>query len=303
MATKIEWCDETWNPVIGCSKISEGCDNCYAEIMANRLKKMLHETNTFASRAYDDVTTGEGKWNGLTRFVNSSLVKPLHWKRPRKIFVCSMGDLFHESVLWIWIERILGIIEKTPRHTYMILTKRPLNMLEFFEDRGKVPDNLWLGVSVEKQKYVERVKYLVQIDAKVRFVSLEPLLSDVELYPWLEGLVGPSESMLGDWVRGVNWVILGGESGSKARPMHPDWVNGIRIKCKANNIPFFFKQWGGYMPIDAANAMEKDEIVLEPDGRQMIISTHRDAMVMKKVGKKDAGCLIDGVEYKEFPKV
>lgn len=210
--TTIEWTDETWNPITGCTKYSEGCAHCYAESMANRLKLMgvKKYANGFSVTLHPDV-----------------LKEPLSWLKPRNIFVCSMSDLFHEDVPFDFIDNIICIIKQTPHHRYQLLTKRPERMREYFSNRT-VPDNVWLGTTVENSNYKNRIEILKTIKAKIHFLSCEPLL-------------GP----LGDLdLSGIEWVIVGGESGPKARRMQPEWVKMIREKASNCGIPFFFKQWG-----------------------------------------------------------
>lgn len=213
--SKIEWTEQTWNPTVGCTKISPGCKHCYAEIMARRLQAM-------GTRGYE---------NGfeLTQLPNR-LEEPLRRKKSTVYFVNSMSDVFHESVPFEYIDKIFETITKTPQHTYQILTKRADRMAEYFKDR-KVPENAWMGVSVEDQRYgVPRIDYLRQIPAQTRFLSVEPLLEDL-------GTIN---------LAGVHWVIVGGESGPKARPMQREWVEDIRVQCEEAGVAFFFKQWGGW---------------------------------------------------------
>lgn len=213
--SKIEWTEQTWNPTVGCTKISPGCKHCYAEIMARRLQAM-------GTRGYE---------NGfeLTQLPNR-LEEPLRRKKSTVYFVNSMSDVFHESVPFEYIDKIFETITKTPQHTYQILTKRADRMAEYFKDR-QVPENAWMGVSVEDQRYgVPRIDYLRQIPAQTRFLSVEPLLEDL-------GIIN---------LAGVHWVIVGGESGPKARPMQREWVEDIRVQCEEAGVAFFFKQWGGW---------------------------------------------------------
>lgn len=213
--SKIEWTEQTWNPTVGCTKISPGCKHCYAEIMARRLQAM-------GTRGYE---------NGfeLTQLPNR-LEEPLRRKKSTVYFVNSMSDVFHESVPFEYIDKIFETITKTPQHTYQILTKRADRMAEYFKDR-QVPENAWMGVSVEDQRYgVPRIDYLRQIPARTRFLSVEPLLEDL-------GTIN---------LAGVHWVIVGGESGPKARSMQPEWVEDIRVQCEEAGVAFFFKQWGGW---------------------------------------------------------
>lgn len=210
--TKIEWTDKTWNPITGCTKISAGCRNCYAEIMSRRLKAMKQPkyANEF------NVTLHE-----------SCLLEPLKWSKPSRIFVCSMGDLFHENVPFDFIDRIFNTIEKTPQNRYQILTKRAERMATYIQSHG-VPENVWLGVTVENQKTRFRIELLRNLSASIKFLSCEPLLED-----------------LGELdLSGIDWIIVGGESGPKARQMEESWVLNIQRQAKEQETAFFFKQWG-----------------------------------------------------------
>ncbi len=215
MATvsSIEWTEHTWNPVSGCTKISPGCKYCYAETMAHRLKAM-------GARGYEhefELTLQPSRLN-----------QPLGRKKPTVYFVNSMSDLFHEAVPDNYVEKVLAIISATPQHTYQVLTKRADRLPEYFAQR-KIPANLWLGVSVEDRQHgLPRIEQLRKVDAVVRFLSVEPLLED-----------------LGDIdFAGIDWVIVGGESGPKARPMDREWVTNLRDQTKRAGAAFFFKQWG-----------------------------------------------------------
>lgn len=213
--SKIEWTEHSWNPATGCTKVSPGCKNCYAEGMSKRLKAM-------GARGYE---------NGFKlSIMEERLTQPLERKKPTTYFVNSMSDLFHEGITNDFLNRVFDVIGQTPQHTYQILTKRAERLPEYF---GKlpVPQNVWLGVSVEDRKYgVPRIEYLRRVDASVRFLSVEPLLGDV-------GKLDLSS---------IHWVIVGGESGPKARPMKPVWVENVRIQCLEQGASFFFKQWGGW---------------------------------------------------------
>ena len=214
--TSIEWTDKTWNPVTGCTKISKGCEHCYAAVMARRLKGMGKPkyANGF------NVTMHEG-----------ALIEPTLWKSPCVIFVCSMSDLFHQDVPFEFIDKVMAVIRETPHHNYQILTKRAERMEEYFYNR-KVPKNAWLGVTVENQKAKYRIKYLTRIKAQIHFLSCEPLLENLEE---LE-------------LENIQWIIVGGESGSLARPMEEKWVLNIKNQAYNKKIPFFFKQWGTWGP-------------------------------------------------------
>ena len=209
----IEWTEATWNPVTGCTKISSGCKNCYAERMAKRLRAM-----------------GVAQYRDGFRLAlhPSALDLPLAWRKPRMVFVNSMSDLFHEDVPLRFIEQVFEVMTAASRHTFQVLTKRPEIALEY-APRLPWPANLWLGVTVESAFYTGRLKTLRKIPARVRFLSLEPLLGDIPHLP----------------LRGIDWVIAGGESGPGARPMRREWVLRIRDRCVAHSVPFFFKQWGG----------------------------------------------------------
>ena len=210
--TKIEWTERTWNPVTGCTKLSEGCAHCYAEVMSRRLCAM-----------------GNPKYvNGFKSTIHHEALKePFNWKKPSTIFVCSMSDLFHKDVPFEFIDRVFRVIEETPQHNYQILTKPAERMAEYFETRN-IPHYAWIGVTVENRETKSRIDHIRHLDATVKFLSCEPLLGDLEELN----------------LDGINWIIVGGESGSQARPMKEEWVLNIKRQADANNIPFFFKQWG-----------------------------------------------------------
>ena len=246
--SKILWTDATWQPVVGCSKVSEGCKNCYAERMALRLAcmefKKFGENMTIAQRKYTGVTDLIGKWNGEIFCDESVLDKPLHWRNPRRIFVCSMGDLFHEAVPFEFTLKVFKIINNCKKHTFQILTKRPKRAYDFYRQIYQIDNlsNLWLGVSVENQKRAdERIPLLLQIPAAVRFVSIEPMLEEIDLTgfkPWY----GTFEENQRD--KGLHWVIIGCESinGRLGRECKLEWIESIVDQCKAANIPVLVKQ-------------------------------------------------------------
>lgn len=213
--SKIEWTEQTWNPVTGCTKVSPGCKHCYAETMSKRLQAM----------------GAPGYENGFKlSLLPERLEQPLHRRKPTMYFVNSMSDLFQEGVPETFIDQVMDVIRATPQHTYQILTKRSGNMREYFSNRS-VPDNAWLGVSVEDKKYGKpRIPDLLAIKAKTRFLSIEPLLEDL-------GRIR---------LRGIHWVIVGGESGFGARPMKEEWAINIRNQCLNAGVDFFFKQWGAW---------------------------------------------------------
>lgn len=210
--TKIEWTEATWNPSAGCSKISAGCKNCYAETMANRLQAMgvLGYENGF----------------GFS-LVPERLEQPLAVKKPTKFFVNSMSDLFHEDMPFEYLDKIFDVIKRTPQHTYQILTKRAERMATYLEKKN-IPQNIWLGVTVENQEAKSRIDFLRELPAKIRFVSMEPLLEDIGDIDFTK----------------IDWVIVGGESGPKARIMKEHWAVNIKEQADKQNIAFFFKQWG-----------------------------------------------------------
>jgi protein gp37 len=211
--TRIEWTDSSWNPVTGCTKVSPGCQHCYAERMASRLKAMGQE-------AYR---------NGFALTLHPSVLSaPLRWKKPRTIFVNSMSDLFHEAVPLDFIQQVFGVMQRAHWHRFQILTKRSARLRKVATDLAW-PPNVWMGVSVEAERYLPRISDLNTTGAAVKFLSLEPLL-------------GPLPGLN---LNGIDWVIVGGESGPGARPMREEWVLEIRDQCIASNVPFFFKQWGG----------------------------------------------------------
>jgi len=223
--TQIEWTDATWNPVAGCSVASAGCTNCYAMNMARRLEAM-------GVAKYNGLTRKSGKkvvWKGIVREDKSALSIPIKWRKPRKIFVNSMSDLFHPEVSDSFILDVWDVMRKTPRHNFQILTKRPERMKEVIENLiGEVLPNVWLGTSVEDSNVTERIDALRKTPAKIRFISFEPLI----------GSVGDVD------LTGIHWSIVGGESGSKARPMKEEWIDEIHDQCYIYDTAFFFKQWG-----------------------------------------------------------
>jgi protein gp37 len=211
----IEWTEQTWNPTTGCTKISPGCKHCYAEVMARRLHAM-------------DTPGYENEFKLTTH--SNRLDQPLQRKKPTTYFVNSMSDLFHEDVPDGFLDQVFSVVKSTPHHTYQILTKRAERLPRYFARRS-CPSNVWLGVSVEDRKFgVPRIEELRKVEAHIRFLSVEPLLEDL-------GQIDLS---------GIHWVIVGGESGPKARPMHEEWVANVKMQADATGAAFFFKQWGGW---------------------------------------------------------
>jgi protein gp37 len=222
----IEWTDATWNPISGCVVLSPGCSHCYAMRMASRLQAMGHP----AYRGVTKKVNGKPVWTGRLHLKHAALEAPLHWRKPRKIFVNSMSDLFQDGVPPEFIRRVWDVMRQTPQHIYQILTKRPENMAAVLSiPVFPVLPNVWLGTSVENAKFVGRIDSLRGVPAAVRFVSFEPLL----------GPVGEVD------LTGIQWAIVGGESGPKARAMDEAWVEQIHRQCRQFGTAFFFKQWGG----------------------------------------------------------
>jgi protein gp37 len=211
--SSIEWTEMTWNPTTGCSKVSDGCKFCYAEVMSKRLQAMGVDK-------YKD--------NFRVREHESSLLIPYSWKKPKIVFVNSMSDLFHKNVSTEFIKKVFKVMNDNQKHTFQVLTKRPQRLLELHEQLNWTP-NIWMGTSVENTKVEDRIDYLRKTNALVKFLSLEPLL-------------GPLDDLN---LFNIDWVIVGGESGRTPRPMNKEWVVSIQKQCEENRVPFFFKQWGG----------------------------------------------------------
>ncbi len=302
--TKIEWTDATWSPVTGCTKVSPGCDHCYAETVTNRFKR----------HPFEEVQLHPDR-----------LSIPAKWQSPRKIFVCSMGDLFHSGVPWDFIIEVFNQMEACPQHIFQVLTKRPGRMAHFANwirpdaynsNAPYWPENVWAGTSVESQKYAPRLDVLARVPAKVRFVSYEPALGPVDFRRWLgcefcagnpdrDILCGCGNLVNPDDSRDLHWVIAGGESGPGARPAHPDWFRAVRDQCQAAGVPFFFKQWGHWadpvgLPISDVTKWAFLDASGEPLPKTAPLSTPGAAFVAP-LGKKAAGGLLDGVQHHGFP--
>lgn len=333
--TAIEWTDATWNPVRGCSRVSQGCVNCYAERQAARFSK-AGPFNGFVT-----ITNGHPAWTGKVELVEKHLTDPLRWKEPRRIFVNSMSDLFHEALPYDAKRRVIDVIRLADWHTHQILTKRPAVMLEtmerYYDEHCDVIGphplaHLWLGVSVEDQKTAdERIPLLLQTPAAVRFVSYEPALGPVDFLQYL-GCRCPecgTHYVKSGWRdcdnldhvcdgrprKLLDWVIIGGESGPGARPMHPAWARSARDQCVAAGVKFFFKQWGEYAPVGPARSVQR--VVCLVDGwsgpfatgalKEHAIAAHGSEISnpgwqnMYRVGKRAAGRVLDGREWNEFP--
>lgn len=344
----IEWTERTWNPIVsGCSIISQGCKNCYAMEMARRLEFMGQEKYAGLTEKTEG---GHIRWNGKIKIDmdDKALYKPLKRKKPTMYFVNSMTDLFHDDVPFEAIDRVMAVIALCPQHTFQVLTKRPERMKEYFtnknwdldwvlekqgyekpfayeisderltelSDLNYILPNLWLGVSVENQKTAnERIPFLLETPAKVRFLSCEPLLENIEFINKIGlkcDICGNDDGEVGrcfcgmPTLSGIHWVIVGGESGKGARPMHPDWVRNIKEQCENADVAFFFKQWGEYCPVEKhkngakylANGVSYNISIFKKTKRHFF-----DEYVFSlKVGKKIAGRLLDGIEYNEMPK-
>jgi protein gp37 len=319
--SKIEWCDASWNCIRGCSRVSRGCEHCYAERQA--LRGAYSERTTAAG-----TSTGPGPYNGLVvmkdagpqwtgevRFIPELLEQPLRWRRPRKIFVNSMSDLFHEKVQDNQIAAIFRVMTEAKRHTFQILTKRASRMCEYFKEprpwtRYPLP-NVWLGVSVEDQKTAdERIPLLLQTPAAVRWVSYEPALGPVDFSAWPKRVWLRVVGDDGAADRGrIDWLVAGGESGPGARPVHPQWIRAARDQCMEAGVPFFFKQWGEWLNTSqlrsAFSDAELDRITFqhvrrEPEGGKPNAGL---ADLYFRVSKKRAGHLLDGIPWQEFPAV
>lgn len=321
--SKIEWTNRTWNPVTGCTKVSQGCKFCYAETLYERFN-------------------GKGSFRNITCH-EERLMQPLSWKGNQMCFVNSMSDLFHEDVPFEFIDRVLAVTRLVgDKHTFQILTKRPERLLEYLAREKSEPlfHNVWIGVSVEDQKAAnERIPLLLQVSAAVRFLSCEPLLGPLDLscidmtgkFSFINPLAGTGFNPYGGGFKmpnKIDWVIVGGESGPKARPMHPDWVRMIHAQCKLAGTSFFFKQWGEYYTssflmgtgephfrmfdsmqhwINKAKTWVRGGKCVSIDGRQCNIGKDfaecaYPVAIMDRVGKKKAGRLLDGVLHDEFPK-
>jgi protein gp37 len=296
----IEWTEETWNPVVGCTKVSQGCKHCYA--------KTLHDKRHVAALAGKMVAPQYAQPFEVVQLMGERLTKPLKKQQPTVYFVNSVSDLFHEDIPLEYIATVFAVMAATQRHTYQVLTKRPARAREFFDwfpthytgpRRAQAPwdsddlekrlkaapetvwplRNVWLGVSVENQKAAdERIPLLLSTPAAVRWLSMEPLLGTVRI---AEYLPNPLWNDLPSWrTPTLDWIVVGGESGDGARPMHPRWARDIRDECRVGSVPFFFKQWGDWAPTGSMP----------------------NYVVMERVGKKAAGRQLDGREWNEYPR-
>jgi protein gp37 len=347
----IEWTDATWNPITGCTIISAGCANCYAmQLAGTRLKD--HPSRAGLTRQN---ATGHHIWTGETRLNEQWLSQPLQWKRPRRIFVCAHGDLFHESVPDVWIDKVFAVMALARHHTFQVLTKRPERMARYMSGSGsehferlahafapgsfvmtqheieahllpgttaehrelyraRFPDmslhNVWLGTSIEDKATADaRIPHLLRTPAALRFISAEPMLGPLDLTRYFHSHL--------DMARRLHWVIVGGESGRNARPMHADWVRSLRDQCAEADVPFFFKQWGEWAPhIGAVDGWAIDDDPeqsrfdhrdWDPDYREWsdpyrpMWCDDRDRDTVSRIGKARAGRQLDGIEHNAMP--
>lgn len=269
---KISWCTATWNPIVGCSKCSPGCKNCYAERMAKRLRGM-------SLPQYQDVVDKNG-WTGKTMFSYGHLPK-----KPSLVFVSSMGDFFHESVSDQMLSNAFSVMCENQQHTFILLTKRPERMLNYINQHLRsLPNKLWCGVTVCNQEEADKkIPVLLDVWSNVRLVSIEPMLGPVDLYRGGFGFLEQIKSPQGIQHEKLDWVICGGESGPGARPIKPEWVRQIRDQCVEAGVPFHFKQWGGHIP----KSME-EKMSLYLAGYSLV--------------DKNGGTILDGRRWKEFPE-
>lgn len=276
--SSIEWTESTWNPSTGCDRTSPGCDHCYALTLARRLKAMGNPKYQSDGNAK---TSGPGFGVSLHR---DQLDLPRRWSSPRVIFVNSMSDLFHPRVPEAFIAEVFSVMAETPRHTYQVLTKRS-NRLARLSRRLPWTSNIWMGVTVELDRYAFRADHLREVPAAVRFISAEPLLGSL---PSLD-------------LRGIDWLIAGGESGHGARPMHPSWPRTLRDRCVTSGTAFFFKQWGSWAPIAGNRSVLVDDggkIANPADARSL---DHASTVAVTRVRRADAGRLLDGRTWDEMP--
>ena len=353
-SSNIEWTDATWNPVRGCTRVSPGCGGpkkeggCYAERMAARFSKRGQPFHGFA-----EMRGGEPRWTGKLALIEKQLTLPLHWKKPRRIFVNSMSDLFHESLPDEAIDKAFAVMALCPQHTFQVLTKRAERMRDYFAavehdppgkslhapelasvsdeqwhaaiERGWPLDKVWLGVSCERQQEAdERIPLLLQTPAAIRFISAEPLLGPIDLYQHIRHSIGCANCGDGQGdgrccdepliveLSALDWVIVGGESGPDARPMHPQWARDIRDQCQAAGVPFFFKQFGEWAPGENGDwPPTRTERVADwfngawhySELSPRVSAETHDEQLLYRLGKKAAGRLLDGVEHSDFPEI
>jgi protein gp37 len=335
--TSIEWTDRTWNPVVGCSLVSPGCTNCYAMRMAGRIEAMgtaPHYAGLTRPSKAGPVWTGE-----VRAAPEHVMMQPLRWRKPARIFVNSMSDLFHEGVPDAVIDRVFAVMALCPQHTFQVLTKRPARMQAYMsarDERGRhnamiyaacmaatgawdTPAldlrpwplaNVWLGVSVEDQARAdERIPILLDTPAAVRWISAEPLLGRLDVRPYMQN---PLWNDLPSWKQPeLNWVVAGGESGPDARPIHPDWARSLRDQCAAAGVPFLFKQWGEWAPYFTADLHEGIRFAGEGKDKRVHVSFEGGSygnphlpgdFTMYRLGKRRSGRLLDCALHDAYPE-
>lgn len=353
--SKIEWTDRSdWNPIRGCTRVSPGCGGpgphggCYAEGIAARFSGPGQPFDGFAR-----MVAGKPRWTGKVELMPDRLLAPLSWRKPAKVFACSMSDLFHEDLPDSAIDQVFAVMALCPHLTFQVLTKRAARMREYFsgipdcpgepaardaliegsaqllhhQRTGEDPSmwlavhmplpNVWIGVSVERQQEADqRIPDLLATPAAVRFISAEPLLGQLDISHWLRPRQMPNGGG-GDHAPGwttdfnrLNWVIAGGESGRSARPAHPDWFRSLRDQCADAGVAFFFKQHGEWLPGEVYSVGDKGGFARHMDGTDGVHSGKPDhwwsgdcwsGVISTRVGKKAAGALLDGREWREFP--
>lgn len=315
--SKIEWTQASWNPLVGCTKVSEGCRNCYAIRFSHRMSTTVP--------SYFGITkkiNGKPEWSDKIRVDRNKLRQPLTWKRARMIFVNSMSDMFHERVDDLNIAEIFAIMATESRHTFQILTKRPQRMATLLTDEPfkksvetllhnwgyslKLDNvwplrNVWVGASVENGKSaIERVPYLLMTPAAIRWISAEPLLGRI------------TNCSLGVKLRGIQWIVAGGETGPNARPAHPDWFRALRDLCVSSGVPFFFKQWGEWGTVENLNVYKNSQLaIVDPATGDFFLRNKNYNLLMPveksrymiRAGRKAAGRLLDGKEWNEYPNL
>lgn len=314
--TAIEWTDETWNPIVGCSVVSPGCTNCYAMKTAAARLDGNPATPHYAGTTKQ--TNGGAVWTGRVMLAPDHILeKPLRWKSPRRIFVNSMGDLFHWAVPDEWIDRVFAVMALAPQHTFQVLTKRAHRMRAYMvamrgvgtlHERPWPLPNVWLGVSAEDQARAdERIPELLATPAAVHFVSAEPLLGPIDFtdispngIQQINALSGHSRTPDTDAFARLGWIIVGGESGPGARPMHPDWARAIRDQCAAAGTAFFFKQWGEWRTGEGRSGFSVG-VKLNGGKNFKTVSWDNDKHAVF-VGKSRAGRLLDGRLHDAFPE-
>ena len=283
--TGIEWTDATWNPIRGCSVMSAGCENCYAKAVAARFSGEGQPYEGLAK-----MTRTGPQWTGKVVLVPEKLEDPVRWKRPRRVFVNSMSDLFHDSVEPEWVEKIVDAMRRAPQHRFQVLTKRPETMADVLTARPEyLLPHVWWGTSVEDSNVLERLDALVAIPSRNLWVSAEPLIGPLDLSHWLKGDWRSGDA---EWKHGISWVVAGGESGPRARGMEVAWARALRDQCAAAGVPFLFKQWGEHAQVGERTRVRAYAIAGEEAGPDHQV----------RLGKKNTGRVLDGVTHDGYPR-